>query len=139
MPDPTSAVDDLDEATSSLLRLGDLQHPRQRPDQHVCHLLRPHTGSRMKAEASSMRFNQGPLLARLPADLLVLRQHDPASSARLAQPDLVVGVLVEDVVVRDERDVRIRRPKASRDLPASETPIDEDVRLLAARGSALPL
>jgi hypothetical protein len=139
MPDPTSAIHDLDEATSSLLAFNDVQDPWNCSNQHFGHLLGSHTRRRMEAEAAGARLADSSLLTRFAPDPLVLGQHDPASFSGLAKPHLVVGVLREEVVVRDDGQIGKRLTEPSGNLLPSQAPVDEDLRRLAARGIALPL
>lgn len=110
MADSAPAVDYLEEATSAALRFSDLEHPGEGLGEHVGHVLRTHPGRRMKAEASCARLDDRPLLTRFAPDPLVLGQDDPRPAPSLSKPDLVVGVLVEQLVMGDDVDVAVCPP-----------------------------
>jgi hypothetical protein len=90
----------------------------------------------VKAEAPCARLDDRLLLAGLPPDPLVLGQDHPGPTASLSEPDLVIGVLVEQLVVGNDVDVGIRLAQAVGNLPATQASVDEDLRRLALRGSA---
>jgi hypothetical protein len=93
----------------------------------------------VQAEASDTGVDDDALLSGLSPDPFVLREDDPPTAAGLAKPDFVVRVLREDVVVGDHGNVQPCRPQGVRHLPPAQAAVDEDLRPLAPRGTALRL
>src|SRR5438105_84153 len=89
----------------------------------------------MKAETRNAGPKKRLLFAGAETDPIVASDDDPAASSRLEQPLLIIGVLLEDLVVRN--DVRVNLSEPIGHLSPAEASIDEELRRRLARGTGL--
>jgi hypothetical protein len=85
----------------------------------------------MEAEAGDAGLEDGSLFPGPVPDAIVLHEDHLAASASFPQPDPVVLVLVEEVVVCQHPGIDLAEPV--RHLVPSEAPVAEELRLRCAR------
>lgn len=114
-----------------------LEDSRKCLRKNLRHILACHSLCRMQREAFHFVSNDRLLGSAPVPNLVISSQNNPSLSARSREPNFIVGILREKVVMCDN--VRMDLTQPVWDLPAAEAPVAEEagLRRRLARGATL--